>query len=191
MKIVLLLFGCFSLAFTGICQNNVSLKLDSFFHTLDTYNQINGNVLIAANGIIYKKSFGFADIENGTPNTDSTAFTLASVSKVFTSAAILQLRDKGKLKLDDHIIKYFPDFPYPDITVRNLLSHTSGLPDYNLYEDQIKENPNKIFTNQDLLPSLKLWKQPLSFTPGDKWEYSNTNFCLLALLVEKAVRLTI
>ncbi len=167
------------------CQN-IPQRLDSFFNSLAKYNQINGSVLVAENGNeIYKKSFGFADFENKTLNTDNTKFTLASASKVFTSTAILQLRDKGKLKLDAPLIKYFSDFPYPDITIRNLLSHTSGLPDYNLYEDQINKNPNKIFTNKDVLPSLKLWNKPLSFKPGEKWEYSNNNFFLLALLIEK------
>lgn len=135
--------------------------------------------------IIYEKSFGYANIEKIIPHSKNSEFTLSSISKVFTSSAILQLRDKGKLKLDDHIEMYFPDFPYPNISIRNLLSHTSGLPDYNLYEEQIKEYPNKIFYNQDILPSLKKWKEPLHFEPGGKWEYSNTNFCLLALLVEK------
>ena len=171
---------------TNVFCQNIPQRLDSFFNSLNKYNQINGSVLVAENGnVIYKKTFGFADFENKTLNDDNTKFTLASVSKVFTSTAILQLRDKGKLKLDDPFIKYFPGFPYQGITIRNLLSHTSGLPDYNLYEDQINKNPNKIFSNKDILPSLKLWNKPLSFEPGEKWEYSNTNFCLLALLVEK------
>lgn len=170
---------------TALCQN-IPQRLDSFFNSLTKYNQINGSVLVAENGnVLYNKAFGYADFESKTPNGNNTKFTLASVSKVFTSTAVLQLRDKGKLKLDDPFIKYFSDFPYPDITIRNLLSHTSGLPDYNLYEDQINKNPNKIFTNKDILPSLKLWNKPLSFKPGEKWEYSNTNFCLLALLIEK------
>lgn len=162
-------------------------RLDSFFNSVNDYKQISGSILIAQDGnIVTKKYFGFADLQNNIKNNDSTEFTLASVSKVFTSTAILQLKDKGKLKLDDSFIKYFPDFPYPNITIRNLLSHTSGLPDYELYEKQINENSNKIFTIKDVIPSLKMWKQPLNPEPGTKWKYSNTNFCLLALLVEKA-----
>lgn len=165
---------------------NIPQQLDSFFNLLNNYHQINGNVLVAENGsILYKKSFGFASFENKVPNNENTRFTLGSVSKVFTSVAILQLKDKGKLKLDDPVIKYFSDFPYVDITIRNLLSHTSGLPDYDLYREQIEKNPNKIFSNTDVLPALEMWKKPLSSKPSEKWAYSNTNFFLLALLVEK------
>lgn len=161
-------------------------NLDDFFCTLYTYKQLNGNVLIAEKGnIIYEKSFGYANFSKNIPNNSSSRFTLSSISKVLTSTAILQLKDKGKLKLDDQVIKYFPDFPYSDVTIRHLLSHTSGLPDYQLYEDEINKNPDKVFTNKDIMPSLKSWGKALEFKPGEKWEYSNTNFCLLALLVEK------
>jgi CubicO group peptidase (beta-lactamase class C family) len=184
-NLLLIVFLTLFIKASVFCQN-VPAKLDQFFGSLSTSGQINGNVLIAENGnIVYEKSFGFANLETKVLNNDNSQFTLASVSKVFTSTAVLQLRDKGKLKLDDYIVKYFYDFPYPDITVRNLLSHTSGLPDYQLYEEQISNNPNKIFTNKDVLPSLKLWKEPLQFKPGEQWDYSNTNYCLLALLVEK------
>lgn len=174
-----------------VTAQTISQRLDSFFNSLNDYKQINGSILIAQDGnIIAKKYVGFADLQNNIKNNDSTEFTLASVSKVFTSTAILQLKEKGKLKLDDTFIKYFPDFPYPDITIRNLLSHTSGLPDYEIYEKQINEHPDKIFTIKDVIASLKMWKRPLNFEPGTRWQYSNTNFCLLALLVEKVSGMT-
>lgn len=182
---------------TGVLINTYAIaqetqmRLDSFFQSVHKYGQINGSVLVADKGnIIYEKSFGFADFENEIPNSNNTGFMLASISKVFTSTAVLQLRDKGKFKLDDPLVKYFTNFPYHGITIRNLLSHTSGLPDYQLYEEQIDKNPYKVFTNKDLLPSLKIWTKQLSFKPGEKWEYSNTNFCLLALLVEKVSGIT-
>jgi len=189
MKIFLKIFFCtavITIISTTAFPQATSAKLDSFFQSLYNYKQINGNVLIADNGsIVYERSFGFADFENQILNSDRTRFALASTSKIFTSAAVMQLKDKGKFKLDDPFKNYFPDFPYPDITIRNLLSHTSGLPDYQLYEEQIGKNPGKIFTNKDILPSLKMWHKPLSFKPGEKWGYSNTNFSLLAVLVEK------
>ena len=118
-------------------------------------------------------------------NEEVSAFTLSSVSKVFTAAAILQLRDKKKLQLDDTLVKYLPGFPYPGITIRHLLSHTSGLPDYELLETQIEQNPGKIFSNKDIMPALVVWHQPLRCVPGDKWIYSNINYILLAILIEK------
>jgi CubicO group peptidase (beta-lactamase class C family) len=183
-KVIVLL--SFLFASKGTMAQTVNANLDSLFATLVRYKQINGNALIAQQGhVIFNKSFGFANFKDSIANTDKTEFSLASVSKIFTSAAVLQLRDKKKFKLDDPLVKYLPKFPYPDITIRNLLSHTSGLPDYQLYEEQIDKNPGKIFTNADVLPSLKLWTKALPFKPGQKWQYSNTNFCLLALLVEK------
>ncbi len=169
----------------SIAQNN-SQKLDSLFISLYTYGQINGNVLVAENGQpIYQKSFGYSNIKTKTLNNENSGFSLASVSKVFTSTAILQLKEKGEIKLDDFVIKYFPDFPYPEITIRHLLTHTSGLPELEIFRQQVKDNPNKIFSNKDLLPTLKSLKQPLSFKPNDKYQYTNTNYILLALLVEK------
>lgn len=174
-----LLIGSMSFA-----QGN-SQKLDSIFNSLFAYGQINGNILVAEDGLpIYKKSFGYSNFETKTLHTENSIFSLASISKVFTSLAILQLKEKGKLKLDDLVLKYLKDFPYHDITIRNLLSHTSGLPDYDIFEEPINSNPNKIFTNKDVLPALIVWKKPLEFKPNEKWGYSNINYNLLALIVE-------
>ncbi len=182
-----LLFICSPQSFA----QNIPQSLDSFFNSLYQNKEFNGNVLVAENGnMVYKKSFGYANLENKTPNNDSSEFTLGSISKTLTSIAILQLKEKGKLELDDHLVKYFPEFPFPEITSRHLLSHTSGLPDYDLYQEQMEKYPGKIFNVHDILPSLKIWKEPLHFKPGDKWEYVNTNFCLLALLVEKISGMT-
>ncbi|HTE29225.1 MAG TPA: serine hydrolase domain-containing protein [Chryseolinea sp.] len=190
-KYLVLLMMCAIISMNAFPQKNVTMRMDSLFRSLYQYGEINGNVLIAEHGhIIYKKSFGYAGFEHKVPNTDSSRFTLSSVSKVFTSTAVLQLRDSGRFSLDDPLIKYLPDFPYPDITIRHLLSHTSGLPDYGLYEELIAKSRDKIFSNKDVLPSLRIWNKPLSFKPGEKWEYSNTNFSLLALLVEKTSGMT-
>ncbi len=169
----------------SFAQNSAG-RLDSLFNSLYSYGQINGNALVAENSqSVYQKSFGYANFKTKTLNTENSGFSLASVSKVFTSTAILQLKEKGKLALDDNVIKYFPDFPYPAITIRHLLTHTSGLPEIEIFRQQIQENPNKIFTNKDLLPTLKNVKKSLSFKPNDKYQYTNTNYILLALLVEK------
>ena len=142
--------------------------------------------MIAEKGkIIYQRSFGFADFEKTKQNKQNSSFNIASVTKTFTATAILQLREKGELQLDEFFIKYFPDFPYPAVTIRNLLSHTSGLPDLEIFFEPLKKEPGRIFTNADVIPCLKLYNKPLKFQPGDDWNYCNTNYELLALLVEK------
>lgn len=175
-----LIFGTMTFA-----QSN-SQKLDSLFNSLYKYGQINGNILVAENGQpVYKKSFGYSNFETTTLHTENSIISLASISKTFTAIAILQLKEKGKLKLNDFVVKYLKDFPYTEITIRNLLSHTSGLPDFDIFEAEFTSNPNKIFTNKDILPSLNAWKKPLKYKPNEKWSYSNINYNLLALIVEK------
>lgn len=171
-----------------VAQNSAN-KIDSLFLAGGNNESINGNVLIAEQGkIIYQHSFGFSDLEKRETNKPNSAFNIASVTKTFTSTAILQLREKGKLQLDESFVKYFPNFPYPTVTIRNLLSHTSGLPDLEIFFEPVKKEPGRIFTNADVIPCLKLYDKPLKFQPGDDWNYCNTNYELLALLVEKISR---
>lgn len=184
VKIVFALLFCATFYNSNTFAQTISEQLDIFF-TSPQYS-VNGNVLVAENGkVIYRKSFGLADAKNKLPNTENSRFEIASITKTFTSTAILQLKDKGKLNLDKPFVKYFPDFPYPEITIRHLLSHTSGLPDLQIFEELVKKNPNKIFTIADIIPAFKSWKQPLAFKAGENWSYSNSGYCLLALLVEK------
>jgi CubicO group peptidase (beta-lactamase class C family) len=180
-SIYALTLACVTLANQAAAQT-VSQKLDGLFQT----SPINGNVLVAENGrIIYQKSFGYADLAAKTPITNDSPFQTASVAKSFTSTAVLQLRDKRKLNLDDPFVKYFPEFPFPAIAIKHLLSHTSGLPNLELYERLVRDNPELIIMNKDAIPALRLWNKPLKFQPGEKWNYCNTNYVLLALLVEK------
>ncbi|WP_114937044.1 serine hydrolase domain-containing protein [Mucilaginibacter endophyticus] len=161
-------------------------RLDSLFTALYDQHEFNGNVLVAEKGkVVYRRSFGYADVASKLLNTDQTTFNLASVSKTFTAVAILQLKQNGKLKLDDPFIKYFPEFPWKQITLRHLLSHTSGLPDYQIFEKPYSENPEKIYALNDLIPALKNDSRGLLFKTGERYSYSNTGFGLLALLVEK------
>ncbi|NII28639.1 beta-lactamase family protein [Pseudoflavitalea sp. X16] len=176
------------LAFCSIqvVAQNITARIDSFFLATGNDENINGNVLIAEKGkLIYQRSFGFADFEKTKRNKQNSSFNIASVTKTFTATAILQLREKGELQLDEFFIKYFPDFPYPAVTIRNLLSHTSGLADLEIFFEPLNKEPGRIFTNADVIPCLKLYNKPLKFQPGDDWNYCNTNYELLALLVEK------
>lgn len=170
----------------AMAQGSVQ-RLDSLFTALSSQSILNGNVLVAEkNQVTYKKSFGYADLQRQILNSDSSVFTIASISKTITSVTILQLLEKHRLKLDDPLRRYMPDFPFPAITIRQLLSHTSGLPDKEvLFDSLLKNQPDRIITNQDLMPALKALKKSLINQPGQKWQYSNINYNLLALLVEK------
>ncbi len=177
----------------NVFTQNIQTNLNQYFSGLAENLEFNGSVLVAGEGkIIYKKSFGYADFKNKIENTDSTLINLASVSKTLTAIAVLQLKEQGRLKLDDAFIKYFPEFPYPEITIKQLLSHTSGLPDNEaLLDSMIAKNPHRIFTNRDIIPAMIIFKKckALRFKPGEKWGYSSAGYELLVLLVEKISKL--
>lgn len=177
------------LAITGItamAQDRVK-TLDSIFTAQNSKGQFNGNVLIAEKGnVIYKKSFGLRDEAKGLPLDENSVFELASVSKQFTAVGIVLLQEKGKLSYEDKLSKFFPELAfYGDITVRQLLNHTSGLPDYMelmaTYWDK-----KKIATNKDIISHLAQHKPTILFSPGSMFEYSNTGYALLASVIEKA-----
>src|SRR4029078_10167525 len=130
--------------------------LDEYFSSLAKDQLFNGNILVAENGkIIYQKSFGLADFSNKVENNINTAFPIASISKTITATAVLQLVESGKLKVTDPAKKYLPQFPYPDITIQHLLSHTSGLPPYNAYFDSVRKRfPGREFTNGDFMAGI-------------------------------------
>ena len=171
----------------GETSQNKTKDLEKYFSALAQNRQFSGNVLIADKGsIVYERSFGYADRETKRLNAATTSFPTASVAKTLTSTAILQLKEKGKLGLNDPVVNYFPEFPYPAITIRHLLSHTSGLPTYGkLLDAKRVANPDIVFTNADFLPAIKDTKVPLEFQPGDSYMYNNTNYVVLALIIEK------
>lgn len=165
-------------------------KLDTLFRNKAKRQGFNGTVLVAEKGeIIYKKAFGFADLKTKDSLTTNSGFQLASVSKTLTAVAILLLKDRNKLSLNDDVTKFFPEFPYPGITVKSLLSHRSGLPNYIYACEPYCEKPNNYnggaFDNKAML-QLLIEKKPAAYAkPEKKFEYCNTNYALLALIVEK------
>jgi CubicO group peptidase (beta-lactamase class C family) len=178
----------FIILFSNLLINTVSAQeLDNFFSTLSEKNLFNGSVVISKSGkTFFSNTYGFSNIEKKEKFNDNSLFPIASVTKTFTATAILQLKQKGKLKIDDPVQKYLPDFPYPNISIKQLLNNTSGLAQYyNLFDSVIKEQPEKIITNQDIIPTFIRFKTPLTFLPGSKWEYNNVNFCIAALIIEK------
>lgn len=150
---------------------------------------INGAWLYAENGeIVSKGALGFRDPEDKQPLTEDSIFQLASVTKQFTAAAVMLARRQGLLDLDDEITKYFPEIPYPGVTVRHLLTHTSGIPDY--FDDadwfiKIWKEEKRVPGNDEILRFLCETKAKPYFAPGEGLEYSNTGYNLLALLVER------
>ena len=149
----------------------------------------NGAWLYAEKGeIVSKGALGFRDPEDTLPITEDTIFQLASVTKQFTAAAVMLARREGLLELDDEITKYFPEIPYPGVTVRHLLTHTSGIPDY--FDDadwfiKIWKEEKRVPGNDEILRFLCETEAKPYFAPGEGMHYSNTGYNLLALLVER------
>ena len=161
----------------------LSQKIDSVFAVVPDFG---GVVLVADKGkAIYHKAFGFANMETKQKLDTTSIFELASVSKQFTAMLIAMLHEEGKVNYDDLVENYLPGLPYKGITIRHLLNHTSGLPDYQKLMDE-KWDKSKVATNEDILRYLKKFHPPILFTPGEKYEYSNTGYVLLGTIAEKS-----
>ena len=149
----------------------------------------NGTWLYAENGaIVSKGAFGFRDAENILPMQEDTVFEMASITKMFTATAVMLLVREGKLGLDDEYAKYFSDYPYPDVTVRHLLTHTSGMPeDFNTanWVAPVLEKEYRIPANSEIIRFIRESGEALDCAPGDRFEYTDIGYCLLANLVEK------
>jgi len=156
-------------------------------------NQFSGAVLIAKHdSIIYKQNFGTLDFANTKLIDSNSMFELGIVTEEFTAAAILILKDEGKLRLTDPVTKYLSQLPYKNVTIRHLLTHTSGLPDY--YDEVMKDKwgTNKYATNDDMITALASAKVPLAWQPGTHYNESHyyTDYPLLAAIIEKVSGLT-
>jgi CubicO group peptidase (beta-lactamase class C family) len=144
-----------------------------------------GVVLAADKGRpVYFESFGYRDFAKKTPLQKDDIFELASVSKQFTAAVIMMLQQEGRLRFDDPVEQYLT-LPYKGITIRQLLTHTSGLPDYQAIMDKYWDK-SQVASNKEILEYLNRYAPPALFAPGEKYEYSNTGYVLLASIAEKA-----
>ena len=163
----------------------VSHKLDSLLLQINKRHDFHGSLLVAKNGkILYDNQIGYVDFRKKEPLHEASAFQLASVSKQFTAAAIMLLYERNQIQLTDTVNKYFPDFPYEDVTIKNLLNHTAGLPRYFWvaeHEWQQKKAPN----NSEMMALLPSSKALRYFKPGRNFDYSNTGYVVLASIVEK------
>lgn len=160
--------------------------VSNFFDSGLLRSGFNGGILIAKNGnIIYEKYQGKADLRDDDSITKETPFHIASTSKTFTATAILRLYQEHKLSLDDSLTKYFPGFPYEGITLKLLLSHRSGLPNYLYFMSNSDWDKSVYVTNQDVLNFMIREKPQRYYAPNQRFDYCNTNYLLLALIIEK------
>ena len=152
--------------------------------TLAAQNAPSASVAVVRDGrIVYAKGFGWADIAKRRPAGPVTRYEIASVSKEFTAAAMLLLAEDGKLSLDDKVSKYLPDLTRADeVSIRQVLSHTSGYSDY-WPQDYIMKPMMSDTTPRAILDGWA--KRPLDYKPGDKWQYSNTGFVIAGQIIEK------
>ncbi|KAA6439025.1 beta-lactamase family protein [Dyadobacter flavalbus] len=179
----------FTSAFLGACKSsrpnaarNREVELDKILADVPDFS---GVLLVADKGkILYHKAKGFKNFETREPLETSDIFELASLSKQFTAMTIMQLKDAGKLSFDDPIEQYIPGLPYSGITIRHLLTHTSGLPDYQEIMDQHWDK-SKIAGNADNIAYLIQYRPPVLFEAGTRYLYSNTGYMLLASITEK------
>ena len=157
-------------------------KLDSIINNCYQNGEFNGTILVSRNKkVVYRKAFGYANFETKENLIPESVFYLASVSKQFTAMAIMILNERNQLTYNDKLSKYFPEFPsYANVvTIKHLLTHTSGIPDHfglNSYKPDL--------TNQDVLEIL-IEQKSLEFKLGDRFEYSNSGYILLAMITEK------
>ncbi|MEJ6981074.1 serine hydrolase domain-containing protein [Pedobacter sp. P351] len=169
---------------------NADKKIDAFMKNLHRTRGFNGNVLVAKKGkIIYQNAIGWADYLRRDSLQIDYQFELASVSKPMTATAVLMLVDRGKIKLEQTVKDFYPNFPYEGITIKMLLTHRSGIMNYVYFIDDIwrKEHKDqrKGLTNQEVMRIISERKPAPYTSPNRKFHYNNSNFMVLAAIVEK------
>lgn len=157
---------------------------DFFAHNLGS--SFNGAMLVARKGVvIYEKYQGTANFSKNRPIDKETTFQLASTSKPFTAMGILYLQQKGKLSINDPIQKYFPNLDYPGVTIKTLLNHRSGLPNYLYFCNDYWKDPAKLMTNQDVIDIMMKYHPHAYFRADTRYSYCNTNYALLGSVIEE------
>lgn len=171
-----------------------SVKIDNYFSNKFKRGVFNGNILFAEKGnVIISKSYGFAHVRNKEKLTLKHTFQLASASKPFTAIATLQLIEKGLLSFDDSVKKFFPEFPYSDIDIHQLLSHRSGMSQYTHFcdrPDSIWPKKDSTITNENVLQIMTDIVPLINYAPNKRYYYCNTNYLILASIIEKVSGIT-
>jgi CubicO group peptidase (beta-lactamase class C family) len=159
-----------------------------FYDTTLLPSGFNGSIIVAKGGnIVFEKYRGSINLDGVDSLTASTPLHIASVSKTFTAMAILKLQEQGKLNINDTLTKYFAGFNYDGVTIKTLLNHRSGLPNYLHFLQQVGWHEDSMMYNKDIVNLLITKKAVLTdLVPADtKFSYNNTNYALLALIIEK------
>jgi CubicO group peptidase (beta-lactamase class C family) len=175
-------------AYLNATKNKIGLFYEKNWPT----NSANGSFLVAKNGqIIYEKYEGFTNFRTKDSITSTTPLHIASVSKVLTATAVLKLINANRIKLDQKVNTILKEFPFPDITIRTLLNHRSGLRNYAYFTDRNKNiwDRHNILTNQDILTILATKNIGLESKTDTRFAYCNTNYAMLALIIEKVTKL--
>jgi CubicO group peptidase (beta-lactamase class C family) len=158
-------------------------KLNKYF--IEDNPLFGGSILVAKDGeILLNRGYNYANWELKVPNSPQTKFRISSITKPFTATLIMMLYERGLIDLEERMCRYLPNCPthWQEITVHNLLSHTSGIPEYTtlLGADQVSRDPHNVSGLIDLFR-----EEPLNFTPGDSYQYSNSNYILLGAVIEQ------
>jgi CubicO group peptidase (beta-lactamase class C family) len=160
----------------------------AFYDTILLPKGFNGGIIVAKGGnIVFEKYHGTGFVNGFDTITANTPFHIASVSKTFTAMATLKLWEQGKLNIDDEVSKYLPGFNYPGVTIRSLLNHRSGLPNYIHFLQPMGWDAKKYISNEEVLNFMITRKAEMvdTWPPNTKFSYCNTNYILLAVLIEK------
>src|SRR5690348_3268571 len=157
-------------------------QIDAYLTHLNQTGVLSGSVLVAQNGMLFKKGYGLADKDAHIANTPQTRFRIGSVTKQFTAMGILILQERGQLHVSDHLCLYIVDCPqdWQPVTLAHLLTHTSGIPDYTDFPDFVATWTQPT-TPEALIARFK--NMPLEFTPGSRFRYSNSGYILLGYII--------
>ena len=187
-----LVLGLFFPLLNGFSQSLDDEKKERITTCLDTaLHKFNGVFkLVFKDSVIYSKTQGYATFKPRKSLEENYSFELASVSKQFTAAAILQLVEQGKLNENDYLGKFFPNFPYKGITIHHLLTHQSGLPEYMDFKNKYWKDSKVSMNNKDLLNILIQYQPKRLRAPGQKYDYNNTGYALLALIVAQVSKMS-
>lgn len=162
----------------------ITSQLDKFY-AAQVRAGFNGNVLVGYRGhILYERAYGYSNREKKIPLTANSSCQLASVTKTFTGAAVLYLYQHKHLDIDQPVTTYIKDFPYPQITLRMMLDHRSGLPDYTKWVPNYNKDQRTPIYNDEMIRLMAKNKPHLEFKPNTRFTYSNTNYAVLAKVIE-------